>query len=629
MDIRKQFPHYEDLSDRQLADAVHQKFYSDIPQHEFYNKIRLMADVDTGELRLGQTTSKPADDRGYLGRASDAFSEAVGPRLGLDPQNYSAVNKYANFLTPVVDAAAMVGNVADGAIRAGTSVVSDALYDVGMAPKGASRDKARRGLDEVVDVMSAGVAGTPGMAFKPTVRAPKPVLRPIAEKARRGVKSLAGTQSIDEIANNQLRKALDADMMDGAELRRRLDAWDGTDNPAILDLLGENGLARVRDTASNIGPGRKVLDDYSQGVLAGQETRAREIFARNLSDKGDYLKELDTLAEHRQRSARPLYEAAHADAVQPSGSIKLIVGTQNGQQAIRRAIRIANAEGVQLEGVFKQGNRFVLGAPVQLNKMTGARTAPSAVPVRTLDYIKQGFDDLVERYRDKTTGKLVLDKQGSATNKQLRRLIGEIDELSPAYRHAREAWAGPSATIDAMDRGRKYFSSDKSPADIIRVLRDPNMTASEKEFFRAGAVQALLRNIQKRVDNGNKFNAVSRSTDSRAKLVALFEGDEARADAFMKQFMAENDRVQRALAISPKTGSQTNPRNKAGLQLGASDLLDLQSPSMWARLGGKAVNAVRSKKQLQQQQAADEFFARLVTSPIRHPSDLAGLLDMR
>lgn len=38
-DIRQQYPQYNDLSDTQLADAFHSKFYADLPKETFYSKI--------------------------------------------------------------------------------------------------------------------------------------------------------------------------------------------------------------------------------------------------------------------------------------------------------------------------------------------------------------------------------------------------------------------------------------------------------------------------------------------------------------------------------------------------------------------------------------------------------------
>jgi hypothetical protein len=39
--IRKKYPQYKDLSDKKLADAIHKKFYSDMPINQFYSKIGL------------------------------------------------------------------------------------------------------------------------------------------------------------------------------------------------------------------------------------------------------------------------------------------------------------------------------------------------------------------------------------------------------------------------------------------------------------------------------------------------------------------------------------------------------------------------------------------------------------
>lgn len=40
-EIRQQYPQYSDMSDQQLADALHKKFYSDMPKGQFYSRIGL------------------------------------------------------------------------------------------------------------------------------------------------------------------------------------------------------------------------------------------------------------------------------------------------------------------------------------------------------------------------------------------------------------------------------------------------------------------------------------------------------------------------------------------------------------------------------------------------------------
>ena len=43
-EVRKKFPQYNDLSDQELADALHGKFYSDIPKDKFYKDIGLVTE---------------------------------------------------------------------------------------------------------------------------------------------------------------------------------------------------------------------------------------------------------------------------------------------------------------------------------------------------------------------------------------------------------------------------------------------------------------------------------------------------------------------------------------------------------------------------------------------------------
>src|SRR3546814_17876344 len=76
--------------------------------------------------------------------------------------------------------------------------------------------------------------------------------------------------------------------------------------------------------------------------------------------------------------------------------------------------------------------------------------------MRTLDYIKRGLDDVLERYRDPTTGRLVMDNTGRAIDQTRRALLDELDNINPDYATASAAWAGPSQTMDSLNTGRLY-----------------------------------------------------------------------------------------------------------------------------------------------------------------------------
>ncbi len=77
--IRAQFPQYSDLSDKQLADALHAKFYSDIPIGDYYKRIGFAGDTN-------RTFSEAATDVGAaLLRGTGQALQFPGQLVGLVP----------------------------------------------------------------------------------------------------------------------------------------------------------------------------------------------------------------------------------------------------------------------------------------------------------------------------------------------------------------------------------------------------------------------------------------------------------------------------------------------------------------------------------------------------------------
>ena len=97
-EVRAQFPQYNDIPDMQLADALHQKFYADIPKQQFYQKIGLAKETQipggqsaitlppketSMQDRLMGVLETPAIVAGSVGRAiaspiAKMYGEAVG-----------------------------------------------------------------------------------------------------------------------------------------------------------------------------------------------------------------------------------------------------------------------------------------------------------------------------------------------------------------------------------------------------------------------------------------------------------------------------------------------------------------------------------------------------------------------
>lgn len=104
---------------------------------------------------------------------------------------------------------------------------------------------------------------------------------------------------------------------------------------------------------------------------------------------------------------------------------------------------------------------------------------PAAPTMKALDAAKQGLDDMLEKYRDPTTGKLNLDSQGRAIEKLRQSYVSNLDTLNPDYSAARAAYAGPSQSLDAMNMGKRALSND--PEVTSKVVG--NLSPGDKEFF--------------------------------------------------------------------------------------------------------------------------------------------------
>lgn len=182
----------------------------------------------------------------------------------------------------------------------------------------------------------------------------------------------------------------------------------------------------------------------------------------------------------------------------------------------------------------------------------------SSVPnLRTLDAVKRGLDEMLEAYRDGTTGKLNLDQRGRAINEVRKSLVRELDDLTGgdagAYAQARAAWAGPSAAKDALSMGRRFVNND---AEVTAKVLD-KMSAGDKEMFRIGAARAVRDMI-----NSDTQAAITKFADKKeglwGKLRQIFP-DEQSFNQFRADIQTELRKAQTERFMGPRAGSQTTP----------------------------------------------------------------------
>lgn len=127
-EIRSQYPQYSDMSDEALANALHQKFYADMPREEFNQKVGFAPqseELKAGMAELSAITQNPAKGQ------YDALPELVKPIVAAN------------------DALALFGNGAtfgfgDKAVAGARSLVTGKSYEDELADARAKTNASRQ-----------------------------------------------------------------------------------------------------------------------------------------------------------------------------------------------------------------------------------------------------------------------------------------------------------------------------------------------------------------------------------------------------------------------------------------------------------------------------------------------------
>ena len=112
-DIRQKYPQYNDLSDKELVDGLHGKFYSDIPVNDFYQKVgfqaapvqqgpKLLPDTDTSSDFMRGLKNAPGQFESVVG-GGQALMGLAAKKLGLfdkkqpEPKKYKSMTDMSGF----------------------------------------------------------------------------------------------------------------------------------------------------------------------------------------------------------------------------------------------------------------------------------------------------------------------------------------------------------------------------------------------------------------------------------------------------------------------------------------------------------------------------------------------------
>lgn len=455
----------------------------------------------------------------------------------------------------------MAAGAATGGAVGGISGFTNAEGDIADRGKGA--------------MQGAGIGAFTGGIAPPLVEA-------IGRAGRAGLqKILNGAGSGFTKAEQKLANVITE--MGGGDLARgvaivRSQLSRGRDN-AIVDATGIGGQKLGRAVANVPGQSAQMADDFVAARAGGRGARMQD--AADKLAPNAFHSNLETLTASQRKSASPLYEEAFAPVSDASGRVyarwddrlQQFLDDPIVRQGLNKGVRIQQLEALAdgrpfsfqelaVKGFDDAGNVIIDGTP----------------NLRAMDAAKRGIDDILEGYRDKTTGRLALDDMGRAIESVRKALVAKLDDITTdqsgrsAYKEARAAYAGPAQTKDAMWSGRRFARGDE---EMTRKIFDA-MSDGQKDAFRLGVRRELSGMVNK-----DTQAAVGKFADKRAdlwgRLEAIFPPNEFAA--FRKAIEAERGRFQTDQFISPRAGSHTT-----GLK---EDIADLgRAPSMVLDVAG-------------------------------------------
>lgn len=374
----------------------------------------------------------------------------------------------------------------------------------------------------------------------------------------------------------------------------------------LSDLKELNRLGGTVYRQSDVGH-QMATDLYGKrDPNAGIRLRAE--VAKHIHSGDTMFETTEALMQARSAAATPLYEKT--DGLQGiwSPRLKEFFDNPKIKEGMKRGFE---SERDRAMGEGRPFNPTAMGVDISdPNNITFLR-----VPnMRMLDMAKRGLDAIIKDERDGFTGRL--SSNGVDTEILRKGYIKELESLDKTgvYKQAREAWAGPSRSLDAMQEGYAVFQG--KPEEI--AARVANLNPGEREFYRTGVADAVIEKIMKSGMSSDESKHIANSSWARAQLRPAFDNDKD-FNRFMTSVTHETEMFNSMRKIAG--GSDTAERVAADAHgLDALDpAIGIAKKTFSGRLMGAALDSWRLYRELgalkDQKKLTDEV-AKIIFQPL-------------
>jgi len=538
-EVRAKFPQYNDMSDTELGDALHRKFYSDMDRGEFDRRIGLASapKQDPAGVRPSQGTPKYGfmdesvnaytlglgDEIAALGRAAGSYIK--GAFTGAEPKGYSAQlediqadRRQYREDNPVASTVAQVGG------GLGTMALTPALKVGGAVTSGAATGAAyggALGFNEGEGGLDARLGSAmQGVGYGAGIGAAIPVAGKVIGSVLRGpMNAVKGVISPEGYAAERVGAKLAQDNVDLATLGPQLDAARaaGATEVAIADLAGDN-TRRLLRTATNIsGPGREQAVATIRDRMASLPDRVQSAIRSSLADPESLYPTMDRLTEQARVRNAPAYERAYNSPIAYDDFALDDLMRRVPSQAITEANRLMKVEGVKSKQIL---------ADLADDGSVTFREMPD---VRQWDYIKRGMDEII-RAEDGKGAMGSTSAYGRAVGRLRDDILSILDEKVPAFAEARAGAAESIQLRKAAESGREFLTQDIE--QTRRALG--GMNDQQREMARIGFARAMKDKLY--TNDMRDATAAVWNRRTREVFNELFKTPEDRAN--FERFMA-------------------------------------------------------------------------------------------
>lgn len=516
-EIRQSYPQYSDMSDADLASALHSKYYQDIPKSEFDKKLGISAEpVDPYRA----TAQKEFDERKQAGLTQPRqkqllqgltfnFGDEIlaGLSTPFEMAKRGTINpvegyKYAKAAEDVeLDDARKTGGILGsgaeiaGGVMSGAGIGSIVGRGLGagaglLARSGAAAADAGimggvagfgsgDGLKDRVGAaaLGAAVGGAVGGAAPGAIALGQRVLSPITNNLR-AIRDPQG------FGNNQIARGVVESGRSPDDIAMSLSraAEDGQGMFTLADAMGNAGQRMLATTARSPGIARTNVLNALDNRQADQGRRVAGALSEGFDAPNTAAQTQTRMTAARDARANAEYGAVRADAglFDPSRVISRIDETIppnpfGGAQpladdSIESTLR-------NIRGRLTDGDSM----------LTDFRSA-----TRTRDDLA----DMAQAARQAGKG-----KRANALGQVVREMDAALEDASSGYRNANRNFAQATRDIETVDAGRTAALRGR-PEDIIPQFR--GLDNQQQAAFRAGYADPLIENAQTAAFGANK-----------------------------------------------------------------------------------------------------------------------------